>query len=48
MNNSDAGVGDGGKFRNILHIASTIKQQQVNNSPVVSLSIVGIFCFFNP
>ncbi len=32
----------------ILHIVSTIKQHQVNNSPVVSLLIVGIFCLFNP
>jgi hypothetical protein len=48
VNNGDVGVCDKDKFCGILHIASTIKQQQVNNSPVVSLLIVGIFCLFNP
>jgi hypothetical protein len=48
MNYSDSRVGDGSLFRGILHIASTIKQQQFNNSLVDSLLIVGIFCFFNP
>ena len=44
MNYGDVGVGDGDEFPGILHIASTIKQHQVNNSPVISLLIVGIFC----
>jgi hypothetical protein len=43
MNHSDARVGDGDQFPGILHIASTIKQHQVNNSPVVSLLIVWDF-----